>query len=213
MSTIAAYIRVSSRGQDLEAQRDAITRAATARGDRVVRWYAEKLNASTLHREALDQLRSDVRAGAVRKCYVFRIDRLTRSGIRDTLAVVDEMRAHGCELATIADGFDLEGPASDVVLAVLAWAAQMERRALGERISAARVKVEASGGRWGRPRRIDPSTVAKIALMKQSGSTIREISAALKIPKSTVALAASKKGHYAEGRPGLVKSSVARLSR
>jgi DNA invertase Pin-like site-specific DNA recombinase len=134
----------------------------------------------------------------VRRVYVFRIDRLTRSGIRDTLQVVDEFRAHGCELCSVADGFNFSGPGSDVVLAVIAWAAQMERNALGERISAARARIEAAGGRWGRPRKVDPGTLERARALRAKDHTIREIAAALKVPRSTLARALSQNGHYSQ---------------
>jgi DNA invertase Pin-like site-specific DNA recombinase len=205
----AAYVRVSSKGQDLESQRLAIMRAAKARGDTIVEWYCEKRNANTLKRDQLDWLRHEVQAGKHPKVYVFRIDRLTRSGIRDTLQVIEELRAHGCQVATVADGFSLEGPMSDVVIAVLAWAAQWERASLGERISAARVKVEASGGRWGRPRTVDPGTRQKAKQLRKDGKTIRQVSAALKVPRSTLARALSQKGHYSPKGPGPKKTRVA----
>lgn len=195
---VAAYIRVSSRGQSLECQRAAIEKAACARGDRVLRWYTEKLTASTICRPALDELRDDVRRGEHSKLYVFRIDRLTRSGIRDTLGLVEEFRRHGCQLATIADGFSLEGPGSEIVLAVLAWAAQMERAALGERISAARSRVEAEGGTWGRRREVDPGTLKKAQKMREQGLTVREVAVALKIKRATLHDALSGKGHYSD---------------
>ena len=93
-------------------------------------WYAEKRPAKTIAREELQHPRVDVRAGHVRKLYVFRLDRLARSGIRDTFEVVEELHAHGCELVAVADGFDLNGPTSEVVVAVMAWAAKMERLAI-----------------------------------------------------------------------------------
>jgi DNA invertase Pin-like site-specific DNA recombinase len=178
---VAAYVRVSSAGQSLAAQSEAIRRAARARGDKLGRWYREKVSARTLDRPELAALRAAVRRGEVRKLYVFRIDRLTRSGIRDTLALLDELGRGGCEVVTIADGFELAGPARDVVLAVISWAAEMERRALGERISAARARAE----RWGRPRRtVD---VARARELAAKGKSLRQIAAALKVPLATLA--------------------------
>src|SRR6266849_6224685 len=81
----AAYVRVSSRSQDHAMQRHAVERAAAARGDEVRVWYSEKRSAKVLARPVLDRLRADVRAGKVSKLYVYRLDRLTRSGVRDTL--------------------------------------------------------------------------------------------------------------------------------
>ena len=192
----AAYVRVSSKSQSLAAQSDAIRRAARARGQRIGRWFREKESARTIARPVLTELRAAVRRGDVRTLYVFRIDRLSRSGIRDTLALLEELRGAGCNVITVADGFDLAGPAADVVIAVMAWAAQMERAALGERIAAARARITAAGGMWGRPRRAGPADVARV--LKLAGKkTQREIAAATKIPRTTVRAILGGKGAYA----------------
>jgi DNA invertase Pin-like site-specific DNA recombinase len=99
-----AYIRVSSRAQDHGSQKAAIERTATARGDVVGVWYAEKMSAKTLGRPELQRLRADARAGLVQRLYLFRVDRLARSGIRDTFEVIEELRGHGVEIVTVADG-------------------------------------------------------------------------------------------------------------
>lgn len=185
----AAYLRVSSGGQSVNTQRDAVARAAKARGDTIDAraWFAESASSATLARPALARLRAAVRGGQFPRVYVFRLDRLARSGIRDTFEVVEEFRRGGAELVSVADGFALDGPAAEVVIAVLAWAAQMERRAIGERISAARKRVEAAGGRWGRPRRVDAATLAKARKLQAQGRTLRQIAVALKVPRSTLA--------------------------
>ncbi len=101
-------------------------------------------------------------------------------------------RAHGAALVSVSDGFALDGPAAEVVLAVMAWAAKMERLSINERISAARERVEAEGGSWGRPRRLDSQTRDRVVAMKQAGKSVREVAVALKVPKSTVARALSR---------------------
>src|SRR5262249_52071431 len=131
---------------DFATQKAAIERAASARSDTIGTWYSEKRSGKLLTRPELDRLRQDARAGAVPRLYVYRLDRLTRSGIRDTFEVIEELRAHGSTLVSVSDGFDLEGPAAEVVLAVMAWASKMERLAINQRISAARERVEAQGG-------------------------------------------------------------------
>lgn len=60
----AAYVRVSSRSQDDAMQRSAIERAATARGDTIVDWRAEKRSAKTMAREELQHLLADAKAGS-----------------------------------------------------------------------------------------------------------------------------------------------------
>jgi len=183
---VAAYVRVSSAAQDVKTQRASIARAAKARGDVVGAWFVETMSGKSTQRPELTRLRASVRAGEVARLYVYRIDRLTRSGIRDTLDLVDEFTRAGCALVTVADGFDFQGPAGEVVLAVIAWAAKVERLAIGERISAARARVEAEGGSWGRPPRMTPALVAKARARAARGHSVREIAAALKVPRSTV---------------------------
>lgn len=208
-----AYVRVSSASQTHEMQRHAIAQAARSRGDRIATWYVETMSGASSSRPELAKLRDDARAGRVGRLYVYRLDRLTRSGIREMFGLVETFRLQGVEVVTVADGFDLAGPASDVVLAVLAWAAQMERTAIRERIQAARRKKEARGEAWGRPRRLTATQAAEVVRLRQvERATIREIAVKLHIPKSTVArelnrLTAtlrklSRKGTAAEGPGG-----------
>lgn len=177
---------------------------------RVAVWYREKLGGAAADRPELERLREDARAGKLTHLFVYRLDRLTRRGIRDTLALLDELQSHGVRVETIADGFSLDGPARDVVVSVLAWAAQMERAAIGERIAAARVRVEASGGAWGRRARCDEILQARIRKLKRQGRSVRAIAMAVKVPHATVANVLSKKGVYgtpllAAAKPGLRK--------
>jgi DNA invertase Pin-like site-specific DNA recombinase len=184
--TVAAYIRVSSRGQDHAMQRAAVEKAAAARGDAIGTWFAEKRTATTLDRPELERLRAAVRAGSVRKVYVFKLDRLARTGIRDTLAIVDEFRAAGCALVTVADGFDLNTKAADLILAVMAWAAEMELHTRRERIAARRELADERGEPWGRPSRLTPATRARIVELRAAGLTVREVAARVKVPRATV---------------------------
>ena len=88
------------------------------------------------------------------------------------------------------NGVDLNGPAAEVVLAVMAWAAKMERLAINERIAAARGRLAAEGRAWGRPPRLTSGDRKRIDQLRRAGHSIREIAVALKIPRSTVARAA-----------------------
>jgi DNA invertase Pin-like site-specific DNA recombinase len=184
---VAAYLRVSSASQSARMQRAAIDKASRARGDTIAHWYEDRFTGAGRHPPGLLQVQADARRGAVGRLYVYRLDRLSRRGIRDLLGIVQDLDAAGVELVTIADGFDLGGAARDIVLAVLAWAAQMERTAIAERLTAARARVEEGGGKWGRPRTMTPRMVAEAVTMHHDGKTVREIAIAMKVPRSTVA--------------------------
>jgi DNA invertase Pin-like site-specific DNA recombinase len=201
MTTSISYIRVSSRAQDHATQKSAIERAAAARGDVIDTWYAEKRSARTMDRDELRRLLARASAGQLRgrRLYLFRLDRLTRTGIADTLTTLEELRGNGVEVVSVSDGFDLNGPHAEVIIAVMAWAAKMERLATAERISAARERVEAEGGSWGRPSRVDRATREKAVKLKVAGKTIREIARTLKIPRATIARHLSQKGGQGGG--------------
>jgi DNA invertase Pin-like site-specific DNA recombinase len=186
---VVAYTRVSSRAQDLRMQSVAIEKLAAARGDTIETWYSEKRTGKVLARPELQRLRADVRAGRIQKLYLFRLDRLSRSGIRDTFEVVEELRAHGVEVVSVSDGFALDGPAAEVVLAVMAWAAKAERMAIAERIAAARDRLEAEGKAWGRPPRLTAGERDRVRALRDEGRSLRDIAVAMKVPKSTVARA------------------------
>lgn len=190
---VCAYVRVSSLSQNVDAQKSAIAQAAKARGDVKLTWYVEHFTGKTTQRPELARLREDVRRGQVGRLYIHRLDRLTRSGIRDTLELVDELGRAGCKLVTLADGFDFTGPAGELLLAMAAWAAKIERAAIGERISAARRRVEEKGGTWGRPSRMTEAQLTRARGLHAKGKSIRSIAVAMKIPRTTVYRAVSEK--------------------
>jgi DNA invertase Pin-like site-specific DNA recombinase len=190
---IVGYLRVSSRSQSTDTQRAAIERIAKARGEPIAQWFEETKSAKTIKRPALEALRDSIRQGGVRVLYVYRLDRLSRSGIRDTFGLLEEFRGRGVAIVTVCDGFTLDGPAADVVVAVLAWAAQMERLAIGERISDAHKRIEAKGGKWGRPKSVDAMTIARILAMREAGESIRRICVCLHCTRGTVCRVVSQK--------------------
>ncbi len=187
------YVRVSSRAQDDATQRSAIERAAAARGDTICAWYAEKRSAKTNARPELRRLRDDVRTGVARKVYVFKLERLVRTGVGDTFAVVDEVRRGGAVLVAVADNLtivpDKDDVASEVLIFAFGLAAKLERTAINDRIGAARERIEAEGGRWGRPHAIDRATLERARALRAEGRTVRDVAVALKVKRSTLARA------------------------
>ena len=185
--TTAAYIRVSSKAQNLATQRDAIERAHSD----VKVWYREKQSAKTTQRPELQRLLADARAGRFTKLVVFRLDRLCRSGVADTYAVITELRRAGVTLVSLAESLTIKPTEDDVTSSVLvfafALAAQLERTAINDRIAAARTRLEAKGEPWGRPPTMSASQVETARRLKGEGRTIRQIAAALGVSRSTVA--------------------------
>lgn len=182
----AAYIRVSSRAQDHATQKHAIERLAGARGEAIGAWYAEKQSARTMDRPELARLRQACSRGEVKTLYLYRLDRLTRTGIKDTLAILEELKAANVNVVSVSDGFDLNGPAAEIIIAVMAWASKMERLALNERIAATRERFATEGRPWGHPPSMTRQQVTTAQRMASEGTSIRKIAMALGVKKSTV---------------------------
>jgi DNA invertase Pin-like site-specific DNA recombinase len=198
---VAAYIRVSSKAQSFSSQKTAIEKAARARGDEITAVFEEKAGGEKSTRKArpvFAALREAVRRGEHSRVYVFSLDRLSRGGITDLLTVVDEFHRAGCEIVSLVDGFDLQGPAAPVVLAVMAWAAQFERKRIGERIAAARARVEAEGGQWGRRRALAPEVVQEARRLVEGGASVRRAAALLGVSRATLGAALANKHGYSK---------------
>lgn len=183
---IVAYLRVSSRSQSIATQQATIEQAARRRGDTIAEWHSETESGRKLDRPVLSELRSRARLGELERLYVYKLDRVTRSGIRDTLAVVEELTAHGCQLVSIADPFDLASPAAPILIAAIAWAAQMERQMIGDRVADARRRVEARGGRWGRPSKHSDAALKRAATRIVEGTPLSTVARETGMARSTL---------------------------
>lgn len=185
---VVGYIRVSSSSQDYAYQRSAIDVAARARSERVGEWFGDVASGRTLERPELARLRAALDARRVRQVWVWRLDRLTRSGIADTLASVEHVRRSGAELVSVADRVALDGgPTGELVMAVLAWCAQMELTKIRENQAAARARMLESGRNWGRPPVFDEKLRDAVFAGKADGLSCRDIATQLDVSKSWVA--------------------------
>jgi DNA invertase Pin-like site-specific DNA recombinase len=76
--TIASYLLVSSKSQDVAGQEPELRRWA-AQQDGEVRWYRDRFTGKTIDRPAFTRLLRHVRSGEVQQVAVWRLDRLGRT--------------------------------------------------------------------------------------------------------------------------------------
>lgn len=99
-------------------------------------------------RDAYENLLAEVRAGRVEKVVVWKLDRLTREGIRGVGKLLDILDSTGASLVSAVEGFDTaEGGHSELLLSVLASVARQESHNTSVRVRAA----NADSARKGRP--------------------------------------------------------------
>ena len=135
------YARVSTRGQDLDAQRAALGAAGC------VRIFEEKASGAKRDRPELARMLDHLRAGDV--VTITRLDRLARS-TGDLLAIAERIKEAGAGLRSLAEPWaDTSSPAGKMILTVMAGIAEFERSLIIDRTRGGREAAKARGVKFG----------------------------------------------------------------
>ena len=174
------YIRVSTEeqarsGLGLDAQRNAITAAATTRGWHLVDVIVDAgVTGSKAHRPGLDTARERMARREADYLVVAKLDRLSRS-IRDGADVIEQANRQGWSLVDLGSGVDMSTPAGEMVAGVLLSAAQYERRLIGQRTREGLAVARARGARIGQPTTYSDETLRRVKALKAEGMSLRGI--------------------------------------
>lgn len=155
MSSVIAYVRVSTDDQTNENQRRTIETRY-----KVSKWFEEAGVSGTIpaaQRPAMSALLAYVREGDT--VVVVAIDRLGRNTI-DVLSTVEVLQAKKVSVVSMREGFDLATPAGKLMLTMLAAVAELERENIKARQMAGIERARAEGKRLGREKKIEDATVA-----------------------------------------------------
>lgn len=176
-----AYLRVSTdeqadSGAGLAAQRTAVEAEAARRGWTLV---AVEVDAgasgkSIAGRPALAAALRIVASGEAEVLLVAKLDRLSRS-LLDFANLMARSQKEKWALVALDLGVDTSTPAGEFMAAILASAAQWERRIIGQRTRDALAVKREQGVRLGRPTQIPPSVAATIADYHSAGLSLRAI--------------------------------------
>lgn len=154
MSSVIAYVRVSTDDQTNENQRRAIESRYN-----VSRWFEEEGVSGSIpasQRPAMGALLAYVREGDT--VVVVAIDRLGRNTI-DVLTTVETLKAKGVSLVSMREGFDLATSAGEFMLTMLAAVAKLERENIKARQMAGIERARAEGKNLGREKVINDDEV------------------------------------------------------
>ena len=173
---LIGYARVSSAGQSLDVQRDALTAAGCEQ------LFDEKRSGRTAaDRPALQQALQMLRKGDT--LIVTRLDRLARS-VGDLHQLVDQITAKGAGLQVLHQaGVDTTSSTGKLMLAMLGAVAEFENDIRRERQRDGIDAAKAKGVYRGRPASID---VAKVKALKAEGIGPAEIARRVGIGRASV---------------------------
>jgi DNA invertase Pin-like site-specific DNA recombinase len=202
LRSVAIYGRISTgkeqQGHGLEAQahacRDLLHRLELPLRDVAV--YEEEGSGRRRDRPVLRRLLHDAAMHRFQILVVFRLDRLTRGGIAEMFRVLKALQGAGVRVYSVCETWwDPDAPTAELILAILAWAAEFESRAIGERVAAGiaarRAEAERRGKPflWGRakvsPLTCDPELPVKALRLRQSGLSWTRVAASLGVGRTT----------------------------
>ena len=175
---IYGYARVSTDGQTVGAQVDALTAAGAAKV------FRETASGAKTDRAQLRKVLAALEAGDV--LMVTRLDRLARStrDLLNTLAFIAERKAGFRSLGdTWADTTTAHGR---LMLTVLGGLAEFERELIRARTGEGRARAVARGVKMGRKPKLTPHQVKEILHRKENGEAVREIARSYNVHNSTI---------------------------
>jgi DNA invertase Pin-like site-specific DNA recombinase len=179
MTTILGYARVSTSGQDLDAQLAALTAAGTE-SDRV---FTDKLSGSAkTARPGLVAMLDYARAGDT--VVVTAIDRLGRS-VAEVTRTIAELGERGITLRALREGVDTATPTGRAVAAIMATLAELELELGRERRAASRQSRRSRQLPPTKPHKLSGEQQDQFRRLVATGEPVRELAAAFGIGRAT----------------------------
>lgn len=178
---IIGYARVSTSGQSLDAQRDALTAA----GVDPSRIYSDQLSGSLRRsqRPGMAALLDYVRPGDV--IVVVGIDRLGRDSA-EVMGTIRELTEKGIVLRSLREGIDTSNATGRMIAGVLASLAELELELGRERRSAAREARRARNQPMGRPKALTPAKRDQAVKLAAAGEPVAAIAKTFGVSRDTV---------------------------
>ncbi len=175
---IYGYARVSTDGQTLDAQREALSAAGAEKV------FAETASGAKSDRAQLARLMQAVASGDA--VLVTRLDRLARS-TRDLLNILGTLAERGVMFRSLSDAWaDTTTPHGRLMLTVLGGLAEFERELIKSRTSEGRKRAKERGQKFGPKPKLTPFQQQQARERKAAGEAVREIARSYNVSASTI---------------------------
>lgn len=183
-AAIYARVSTSNHGQDVGMQTRELRQFCEARGWTVTAEYVDEgISGAKDSRPELNRLIADAHKRRFDAVIVWRFDRFARS-VSHLLRALETFNSLGIAFVSLSEQIDTTTPTGKMIFTVLGAVAELERSLIAERVRAGLRNARAKGKRLGRPRvAVD---AARIASLRASGQSWREIADALGVSVGTV---------------------------
>lgn len=174
---ICGYARVSTAEQNLDRQKDALSKYG------IDRLYCEKMSGTKKNRPELDAMLNELRDGDT--VVVESLSRLGRS-VKNLAELIEQFNEKNIRLVSLKETIDTTSSTGKLLFSILASLCQFERDVLAERTSEGLAAARARGRVGGIPKTNSKAVEKAIALYNTKQYTISEITNLTGVSKSTL---------------------------
>lgn len=187
----ALYARVSTNKQETANQLAELrTFCAKSAWEIAVEYTDDGISGSGKKtRPAFEQMMADASKRKFEMLLFWKLDRLSREGVRATLAHLTKLECWGVAWRSYSEPyFDSCGPFKDAVISIMASLASMERAAISDRTKAGMQRVRKSGTKSGKPigRPGAVLNFADVLRRRKAGESLRTIAAVHNVSPSLI---------------------------
>lgn len=183
--TVAFYLRVSTKDQTTENQRQQLKKWAECLGWSNSIEFEDTMSGAISGRPAFEELTKTVVRKEVDVVMAWSIDRLGRN-VQDLLELSNIASTNKVRLMFHREGVDTSNASGKMYFTIMAALAEFERERIRERVMAGLERARSEGKVLGRPKSYNPDTAEVVHSMKSCGTTITKIAKTLSIPRQTV---------------------------
>jgi len=175
---LIGYARVSTGDQNLDLQRDALTKVGCKK------IFEDKISGARIERKGLSEALDYVREGDV--LVVWKLDRLGR-GLKDLIEKMNDLEDRKIGFKSLTESMDTTTPGGKLIFNIFASLAEFERNIIRERTKAGLSAARSRGRLGGRPKKLTPEQIELMKKMyKDKSIPIKQILDTFKIGKTTL---------------------------
>lgn len=187
MKKDAVYMRVSTKRQETDSQEDYMRSWMESNG---IKWgdclhYIDKASGASIERKALNQLEEDIIRGKINRVYLYKLDRLSRSGTEHVISLLQVANSKGVDFIFTKDHIlnQSDRMIRNVCLVLLAEMALKEREETVKRVNDGLAAARAKGKKLGRQFTYSSNKVKEMFRDHSSGLSINQVCAKHKISR------------------------------
>ncbi|WLR44390.1 recombinase family protein (plasmid) [Bacillus carboniphilus] len=176
---LIGYARVSTGLQNLDLQKDALTKHGCAK------IFHDKMSGAKRQRPGLDEALGYAREGDT--IVVWRLDRLGRN-MQDLIQIVNHLNESGIAFHSLQENLtmDKSNATGKLMFHLFAAFAEFERNLIEERSAAGRAAAKARGRLGGRPGKYGPRDIEMMKSLIKNGTPITDVAEKWGVSRTTI---------------------------